>query len=234
MPRTTAYRKSRHHTRASLLTRFKGTVSWGIFLKIYKNLHFLRYKNIGAPKNLKNWPRPLFRPRTDHACPQKPNPSRETIPLRGTIQTFNFMSWSSSWSAFFLKFSRFFKRSSLFSRVSGTATEKKKEGQDPVPTFWSTFSWTQNIGRNLGTAIRLTLVRPRCVPGWNTVMILSFFYFFNVIKNKYNKLWRVDVVEVPQWCDLKLCIGNRCLKIIILKKTLPSEDEEKIVYNDNN
>jgi hypothetical protein len=35
----------------------------------------------GAPKKFKNWPRPLFRPRIDHACPQKPNPSRETVPL---------------------------------------------------------------------------------------------------------------------------------------------------------
>ncbi len=30
----------------------------------------------------KNWPRPLFGPRTDHACPQKPNPSRETVPVK--------------------------------------------------------------------------------------------------------------------------------------------------------
>ncbi len=29
----------------------------------------------------KNWSRPLFRPRPDHACPQRPNPSRETVPL---------------------------------------------------------------------------------------------------------------------------------------------------------
>jgi hypothetical protein len=35
----------------------------------------------GAPKKLINWPRPLFRPKTDHACPQKPNPSSETVPL---------------------------------------------------------------------------------------------------------------------------------------------------------
>ena len=36
---------------------------------------------MGAPKKFKSWMRPLFRPRTDHACPQKPNPSRETVPL---------------------------------------------------------------------------------------------------------------------------------------------------------
>ena len=36
---------------------------------------------MGAPKKFKNWPRPLFWPRTDDACPQKPNPSRETVPL---------------------------------------------------------------------------------------------------------------------------------------------------------
>ncbi len=35
----------------------------------------------GAPKKLIIWPRPLFRPKTDHACPQKPNPSSETVPL---------------------------------------------------------------------------------------------------------------------------------------------------------
>jgi hypothetical protein len=27
-------------------------------------------------KNFKNWPRPHYMPRTDHACPQTPNPSR--------------------------------------------------------------------------------------------------------------------------------------------------------------
>ncbi len=35
----------------------------------------------GAPKKLINLPRPLFRPKTDHACPQKPNLSSETVPL---------------------------------------------------------------------------------------------------------------------------------------------------------
>jgi hypothetical protein len=42
---------------------------------------FLHYKIIGAPKKCKNWPRPLFRPRTYYACSQRPNPSRETVPL---------------------------------------------------------------------------------------------------------------------------------------------------------
>jgi hypothetical protein len=36
---------------------------------------------IGAHKKLKKWLRPLFRPKTNHTCPQKPNPSRETVPL---------------------------------------------------------------------------------------------------------------------------------------------------------
>jgi hypothetical protein len=47
--------------------------------------HFLRYKTIIKSlqhlKNLKKWPRPLFRPRTNHTCHQKPNPSCETVPL---------------------------------------------------------------------------------------------------------------------------------------------------------
>ena len=41
----------------------------------------LFYKIIGAPKNFINWMCPIFRPRTDHACPQKLNPSRETVSL---------------------------------------------------------------------------------------------------------------------------------------------------------
>jgi hypothetical protein len=36
---------------------------------------------IGAPKKFENWPRPLFRPSTDHAHPQKLNPLREKVPL---------------------------------------------------------------------------------------------------------------------------------------------------------
>jgi hypothetical protein len=42
----------------------------------------LQYKIIGAPKKLKKWPRPLFRPKTNHAYHQKPNPSHETVPLK--------------------------------------------------------------------------------------------------------------------------------------------------------
>jgi hypothetical protein len=37
---------------------------------------------MGASTKFKNWPRPLFSPRTDHACHKKPNPFRETVPLR--------------------------------------------------------------------------------------------------------------------------------------------------------
>ena len=39
------------------------------------------YKINEAPIEFQNWPRPLFRPRTDHACSQKPNPYHETVPL---------------------------------------------------------------------------------------------------------------------------------------------------------
>jgi hypothetical protein len=53
-----------------------------------EEIHFLRYKIIGAQKKFKNWPLPLFRPRTDHACPQKRNPSRETVPLNICIYFF--------------------------------------------------------------------------------------------------------------------------------------------------
>ncbi len=40
---------------------------------------FLRYKIIGAQKKFPKWPRPLFWPKTNHRCHQKPNPSRETV-----------------------------------------------------------------------------------------------------------------------------------------------------------
>ncbi len=56
---------------------------------------------IGAPKKFKNWPRPLFRPITDHACHQKPNPSRKTVPLNeymiAQVSTYLLM-WVSSCS----------------------------------------------------------------------------------------------------------------------------------------
>jgi hypothetical protein len=47
-----------------------------------QEIHFLSYKIIGKPKKLKIWPRPLFRPRTDHSCHQKSNSSRETVSLK--------------------------------------------------------------------------------------------------------------------------------------------------------
>jgi hypothetical protein len=43
-----------------------------------REIHFLRYKIIRAPKKFKKWPRPLFRPRTNNTRHQKPSPSRET------------------------------------------------------------------------------------------------------------------------------------------------------------
>ncbi len=49
-------------------------------------IHFFHYIIVRAAKKFKNWPRLLFRPRTDHAFSQKQNPSRKTVPLiRGNI-----------------------------------------------------------------------------------------------------------------------------------------------------
>ncbi len=63
--------------------------------------NFLRYQIIGAPKKFRNWPRPLFTPITDHTCHQKPNPSRETIPLRcrhiGILISSKKIDWSCEW-----------------------------------------------------------------------------------------------------------------------------------------
>ncbi len=44
-------------------------------------IHLLHYKVIGAPNKFKKWPLPLLRPRTNHTRLQKPNRSRETVPL---------------------------------------------------------------------------------------------------------------------------------------------------------
>jgi hypothetical protein len=44
-----------------------------------------QYRIIGAPKNFKKCPHPLFRPKTNLTCHQKPNPSRETVPLKAGI-----------------------------------------------------------------------------------------------------------------------------------------------------
>jgi hypothetical protein len=48
---------------------------------------------IKSLKHLKKLPRPLFRPKTNHSCHQKPNPSRDAILLRDkgerTIQAFS-------------------------------------------------------------------------------------------------------------------------------------------------
>jgi hypothetical protein len=43
----------------------------------------LQDKIIGAHKKFKKWPHSLFRPKTNHTCHQKPDPSRETAPLKG-------------------------------------------------------------------------------------------------------------------------------------------------------
>ncbi len=47
----------------------------------------MNYKIIGAHKKCKKWPRLLLRPKTNqsnHTCHQKPNPSRQTVPLKWT------------------------------------------------------------------------------------------------------------------------------------------------------
>jgi hypothetical protein len=48
---------------------------------------FCIIKSLEHQKNVKNWLRPLFRPRTDHVCHQKLNPSRETVLLTGPHPT---------------------------------------------------------------------------------------------------------------------------------------------------
>ncbi len=42
----------------------------------------------------KNWPRPLYRARTDLVCPQKPNPSRETVPLKHFFLRKRTLGWA--------------------------------------------------------------------------------------------------------------------------------------------
>ncbi len=42
----------------------------------------MRFKIFGANKKFKKWPRPLIGPRTNNTCHQKPDPSRETVPLK--------------------------------------------------------------------------------------------------------------------------------------------------------
>ncbi len=39
----------------------------------------MQYKITGAPNKFKKWPRPLFRPKTNHTGHKKLNPSRETV-----------------------------------------------------------------------------------------------------------------------------------------------------------
>jgi hypothetical protein len=50
-----------------------------------KKYTFCGIKSLEHLKHLKTGRVPLFRPRTDHACAQKPNPSRETVPLRAEV-----------------------------------------------------------------------------------------------------------------------------------------------------
>ncbi len=42
--------------------------------------------NYTPPKRISKWPRPLFRPTTNHTCHQNPNPCRETVPLNKFYQ----------------------------------------------------------------------------------------------------------------------------------------------------
>jgi hypothetical protein len=42
---------------------------------------FCVIKSLEQLNKFKNWLCPLLRPRSDHACPQKQNPYRETVPL---------------------------------------------------------------------------------------------------------------------------------------------------------
>ncbi len=58
----------------------------GVIHKIKDNWNGEKYtfcviKSLEHLKNFKKGPRPLFRRKTNHVCNQKPNPSRETVPL---------------------------------------------------------------------------------------------------------------------------------------------------------
>jgi hypothetical protein len=56
-------------------------LDWRIVQILPTPINFLRYKIIGGPKKLKKWHGHLFRPKINHTCHKKPNPSRETVPL---------------------------------------------------------------------------------------------------------------------------------------------------------
>ncbi len=65
---------------------------------------FCNIKSLKHIKNVKKWPPPLFRPKTNHTCHKKPNPTRETVPLkRGRVshQEFCYCPSFSSWPASF-------------------------------------------------------------------------------------------------------------------------------------
>ncbi len=91
-------RTSRSMTRqdgASNTARTANTSSRYLKGLSHARIHFLSYKIILAAKKFKNWPRPLFRPRTNqkHTCNQKPNPSRETVPLKNSLTRYNGNEW---------------------------------------------------------------------------------------------------------------------------------------------
>jgi hypothetical protein len=47
-----------------------------------KSLFTDHFQNFLCGEKLKKWPSPLFSAKTNHTCYQKPNLSRETVPLR--------------------------------------------------------------------------------------------------------------------------------------------------------
>ncbi len=50
--------------------------------------------DFGATQKFKIWPRPIFRPRTDDVCHQKPNSSREKVPLSRCEVKMSFKKWA--------------------------------------------------------------------------------------------------------------------------------------------
>ena len=112
------------HTSLTLLSQRKLALTTKI-------AQFLRYTINGATKKLKK-PRPLLRPRTNRTCHQKPNPSRETVPLNN-ILTSGRCAWDTRWG-----------RAQPPSCASSSG-----ESSQPLPA-----SLSRHQGASLGTASR--------------------------------------------------------------------------------
>ncbi len=159
----------------------KTSIVWPFFPYKLIFFKFATFSRVLGTWRVKNWLRPLFRPGTDNAFHQKPNPSRDTVPL-------HLKRWSLKSKAQFTLLHHVLYRTSARKKSSGYISVTGLQWTEKLELYfsyskirllvkfgkkyWYIFKISISIC-NYGSVVEC--IRYPEVPGWCPTYVLVFF-----------------------------------------------------------